>query len=99
MVQRSNVVVLSRNECLWNFADQSLDARELRHFGVLLGFVGDKFAEIGGRAEGKHRCAEVGEPCLEFGIGETSVDFLVELVDDSAGVCVGTPTPSQLLTS
>jgi hypothetical protein len=40
MMQRSNVS--ARNESLWNIADQSLDARGLHHFGILVGFDGDK---------------------------------------------------------
>src|SRR5262249_47449581 len=47
----------------------------------LLGFVGDEFAEISGRAD-KRPASKVGKPRLHLGIGEASVDFLVELIDD-----------------
>src|SRR5262249_59612161 len=63
-----------------------LYACELHHLGPLLGFVGDEPAEVGGRAR-NHDCTEVGEPCLYFGIRESRIDLLVELVDDLGG-CV-----------
>src|SRR5690242_10764524 len=58
-----------------------LDAGELHHLGPFLGFRRHQFAEIGGRAEERHR-AEVGEALLEGGIGEARLDFAVELLDD-----------------
>src|SRR5262245_60764179 len=42
---------------------------ELHHLGPLLGFVGQKFAELGGRAR-KHRPAHVGKARPDLGIGE-----------------------------
>ena len=63
-----------------------LEARELHHLGPLLGLVRDELAEIGGRA-GKRRSAQVDKPRLDLGIGEASIDFLVELIDDLGG-CV-----------
>src|SRR6266478_764072 len=45
-----------------------LDARKLDHPGPLLGFLGDELAEVGGRTR-EYRCAHVGEPCPDFGIG------------------------------
>src|SRR5580692_2860737 len=61
-----------------------LYVRELDHLGPFLGFIGDELAEIGRRA-GKWHGAEIGKPLLQRGIGEASIDFLVELVDDVGG--------------
>src|SRR5262249_35125668 len=75
-----------------------LDARELHHLGPLLRFRGDEPAEVGGRAP-NHRTAQVGEPCLEPGIGEGGVDLAVELVDDlgrRTGGCAHPPPPPPL---
>src|SRR5437660_2781733 len=58
-----------------------LNAREFDYLGPLLGLVRDEPAEIGGRA-GKHCSAQVGEPRLHPGVGESGVDLLVELLDD-----------------
>ena len=50
----------------------------LPHF---LGFVGDDFCEVGGRA--RHAlAAQVGQPRLESLVGEACIDRFVELVDD-----------------
>ena len=57
------------------------DAGELDHLGPLFGFVGDKLAEVRRRAC-EYRAAEVSDPRFHLGIGEASVDLLVELVDD-----------------
>src|SRR5262249_47464809 len=65
-----------------------LYACELHHLGPLLGFAGDEPAEVGGRAR-NHDCTEVGEPCLYFGIRESRIDLLVELVDDLGGCVLG----------
>src|SRR3954471_15875558 len=51
------------------------------HLAPLLGLGGDELAELGGRA-GQHRAAQFGQPRLQFRIGKTGVDLLVELVDD-----------------
>src|SRR5262245_52615962 len=57
-----------------------LDVSGPDHLAPLLGFLGDELGEVGGRAD--KRCAsEVGEPGLEFGIGEAGVNCLVELVN------------------
>jgi hypothetical protein len=61
-----------------------LEARELDHLGPFFCFVGDELAELDGRSR-KHRAAQVGNPRLHFGIGESRVDLLVELVDDIGG--------------
>jgi len=58
-----------------------LDVRELDHLAPLLGFVGDELAEVSGRAD-KRSASEVGEPGLDFGIGDASVNCLVELVNN-----------------
>jgi hypothetical protein len=47
-----------------------------------------ELAEVGGRAR-KHRCAHVGEPRLDLRVGESSIDLLVELVDDLGGCVLG----------
>src|SRR5215831_4914450 len=58
-----------------------LDAGELDHLGPLLGFFDDELPKFSGRAD--NRCAsQVGQPRLDFGIGEARVDLLVELLDD-----------------
>src|SRR5262245_13640627 len=53
------------------------------HLGPLLGLVGDQLAEVSGRTH-KHRATEVSEPRFHVGIGEASVDLLVELVDENS---------------
>src|SRR3974390_1847632 len=58
-----------------------LDTGELDHLGPLFGVVGDKLAEVGGRTW-KHPRAQLGKPRLELGVGQSSVDLPVELVDD-----------------
>jgi len=57
-----------------------LDVGSPDHLGPFLGFVGDELTKIGRRAR-KHRAAQVGKTRLEFGIGESRVDVLVELQD------------------
>jgi hypothetical protein len=57
------------------------DARDLDHLGPFRGFVGDELSEIGGRAH-ERRAAKLGEPRLDLGIGEASVDFMVQPADD-----------------
>jgi hypothetical protein len=47
--------------------------------GPLLDFLRDQLAEVGGEPG---RASQVGEPCLDLGIGEASIDLLVELVAD-----------------
>src|SRR5215471_19998193 len=61
-----------------------LDVGRPDHLAPLLGFVGNEFAEVGGRAS-KHTDAHVGEPPLQLGIGERRIHFLVELLDDLSG--------------
>src|SRR5260370_7478627 len=53
-------------------------------FAPLLGFVGEKLAELGWR-EGSRRAAQVGKARLDFGIGEGGGDLLVESIDDFRG--------------
>jgi hypothetical protein len=65
-----------------------LDTRKLRHLAPFLGFFGDQFAEIGGRA-GEHGSPQTGEPYFDFGVTETRVDFLVEPIDDLCGRVLG----------
>src|SRR5262249_32449223 len=59
---------------LWNIGPGSrgsirFNAHELDNLAPLLGFLSDELAEGRGRA-GKHRAAQIGEPGLDFGIGE-----------------------------
>src|SRR5215470_7234710 len=58
-----------------------LDVRRADHLCSLLGFFGNERFEIGRRAT-EDNPAQVHELCLQFGIGEASIDLLVELVDD-----------------
>ncbi len=54
---------------------------ELDHLAPFLGFVGDQFAELGGRH--RHRdAAEIGDAFLDLGVGEAGGDLAVELGDD-----------------
>src|SRR6266436_1708820 len=46
-----------------------LGAGKLDHLGPLLGFVGDKLSEVGGRDD-KHRCSQIGKPRFQLRIGE-----------------------------
>src|SRR5260370_16091625 len=46
------------------------------NFAPLLGFVGEKLAELGW-CEGSRRAAQVGKARLDFGIGEGGGDLLV----------------------
>src|SRR5262245_38029501 len=62
-------------------ASVRLDVEDPDHAAPLLGFLSDELAEGRGRA-GKNRAAQVGERRLHLGITESSVDLLVELVDD-----------------
>src|SRR5215475_5724483 len=64
----------------------SLDACCSNHLAPLLGFVGNEFAELGGR-ECKRRAAQIGKPCLQLWVGEARVDHRVDLVNDTDG-CV-----------
>src|SRR5215813_8888869 len=60
-----------------------LDVGRPDHLAPLLGVIGDELFEVGGR-EREHRAAEVGKPCLDFGIGKARVDLRVELVANAS---------------
>ena len=60
------------------------DARELHHLGPFLNVFGDELAELGGRTC-KRRVAKVCNPRFHRGIGENSIDLLVEFLDDIGG--------------
>src|SRR5262245_65889447 len=90
LYHRSNSLFAERD--LWNVGrlvvSLRLDASELDHLAPLLGFFGDKPAEIGRRAH--HHCAaQIGKPRLQLGIDKARVDLLVELVDDLGGRVLG----------
>src|SRR5262245_30734924 len=57
------------------------EARELHNLCPLFGFVDDEFSKVGGR-HGHWHATNVGEPCLNLGIGEARIELSVELVDD-----------------
>src|ERR1700735_2552131 len=57
------------------------DVGELVDLRPLLGFVGDEFAEVGGRA-GKHAAAEIVEALAHLGIVKRGIDLFVEVGDD-----------------
>src|SRR5262249_32051301 len=60
------------------------NARELHHLGPFLNVLGDELAELGGRTC-KRRVAKVCNPRFHRGIGENSIDLLVEFLDDIGG--------------
>src|SRR5262245_24976485 len=77
----------SPNETLWNIARDRLhwlDVGRHNYLAPFLGFVGDEFAEISGRAC-KHRAAQIGKPCFEFWICNADIDFLVQPFDELYG--------------
>ena len=57
-----------------------LDAGELDHFAPFPSFICYELAKLGGRA-GEHRAAQIGNPRLHLGVGESGVDFPVELLN------------------
>src|SRR5215469_14146951 len=71
---------------LWNIRCWSLrlNARELHHLGPFLNVLGDELAELGGRTC-KRRVAKVCNPRFHRGIGENSIDLLVEFLDEIGG--------------
>src|SRR5262245_35723836 len=65
-------------------ASVCFDVRRPDHLAPHLGFLSDQLAEVSRRTR-KHRAAEIGEPRLHRGIGESHIDLLVECVDDLGG--------------
>jgi hypothetical protein len=65
-----------------------LDVRSPDHLAPFLGFIGDELAEVGGR-ERENVASQVGEPRLDFGIGEAGIDLLVQPFDDFGGRVAG----------
>src|SRR5262249_50392314 len=65
----------------WNAGLVRLRAREFHDFRPFLGFLGDIFAELGGRTCNQRR-AHAGEPLPHAGIGEDRLHRRIELVDD-----------------
>src|SRR5262249_53058839 len=77
----------------------SLNTGKLYHLGPFFGFISNKLREVSGRA-GKYRSAQIGEPRLDLGVGESRIDLIVELVDDlGRGVSGGAPRPNRVLAS
>src|SRR5215470_6520337 len=71
---------------LWNIWPRSCGSLGLNvggtdHFAPLLGLICDELGEVGGRHRHRH-AANVGEPCLNLGIGEARIELSVELIDD-----------------
>jgi hypothetical protein len=58
-------------------------ARGPDHFGPFFGVFGDELAKLGGRHRHWH-AAEIDKASLEFGIGESRVNFFVQLVEASS---------------
>src|SRR5262245_50200979 len=58
------------------------------HLRPLLCFIRNELAKIGRRAA-KHNSAELGNPRLQFGIGEACIDLVVELLNDLSGRVLG----------
>ena len=58
-----------------------LDVGRPDHLRPLFLVIYDESREVGRRAW-KHRPAKIGKSCLDLGISEGGIDFLVELVDD-----------------
>jgi hypothetical protein len=77
-------------------ASVRLDVEGPDPLGPLLGFLGDELAEVGRRTL-KDRCAQVGKSCLDLGIGEGGIDFVVELVDDLGRRVLGNADTCQPL--
>ena|SRR5262244_702336 len=68
----------------WRIASLNPDVGCADHLGPFLGFLGNEFAETGGR-KGKLSATFVGKPRLDFGISKSGGDFTVELVDNLGG--------------
>src|SRR5260370_18632067 len=82
--RRCESVAVAYSPYLTRYNDLELDVGRADDLAPLLGFVGDDLAEVGGRT-GNQRAAEVGQPNLQFGIGEAGIGLLVQPVDDLGG--------------
>src|SRR6516165_5462919 len=60
------------------------DARELHHLGPFLNVFSNELAKLSGGTR-KRRVAKVCNPRSHRGIGENSIDLLVEFLDDIGG--------------
>ena len=73
---------------VWNIdsgsASLRLDVEGPNDVAPLVDNFGDELAEISGAHRHRH-ATEIGEPRLDLGIGKSSIDLLVELVDDFGG--------------
>src|SRR5262249_50205013 len=81
---------------LWNISvgqgSVGLSAGEPHNLGPLFGLISNELAEVGGRTC-KRRVAQIGEPRLQFGICESSIDLPVKFVDDLDGRVLWCPDP------
>src|SRR5580704_1294092 len=73
--------VIPRSAFMERYRSFGPDAGRSDHLGPFLGFVGNKVAEVGGRAR-KDRAAQADKLRLQLGIGESGVDFSVELLNN-----------------
>src|SRR5262245_3399190 len=71
LVKRTNLKIQQRPVLF------RLDGRELDHLRPLFGGFGDDRRELGRRAP-KHGAAQLDDPRLDFGIGETGIELLVQ---------------------
>src|SRR5262249_19500506 len=75
-----------------------LGPREFDYLTPFRGLVRDELSEMGGRT-GYYGAPQVREPCLYFGIGQSRIDLLVELLDNFVW-CIsgrGDPVPGACL--
>src|SRR5215831_2027161 len=75
-----------------------LDACELHHLAPLLGFLGDEFAEVGGRAPSTVPPRSASRAFM-LGSARAALISLLSLSTISADVFLGTPMPCQVLAS
>src|SRR5262249_60155631 len=83
----------------WRIASLNPDVGCADHLGPFLGFLGNEFAETGGR-KGKLSATFVGKPRLDFGISKSGGGFSFWFCEKLGGggccapACVPWPSPS-----
>ena len=65
-----------------------LDVGRPDHLGPLLSVIGNEFAEGSGRPR-QRRDGQIVKPRFQFGIGKSSINLPVQLVDDISGGVLG----------